>query len=150
MKIYKFSVGALSTNSYLCVDEATQKAFITDPGGNADRLLSAIKDKNAVLEYVILTHGHFDHILALNEIIAETGARVLIHGLDAGMLMKMIAATSATAIAAVATQVTIFFCFAFFCWILISCFFESLGAFTSVTWVSSTLLSLLRLPLPIV
>lgn len=87
MKIYKFSVGALSTNSYLCVDEATQKAFITDPGGNADRLLSAIKDKNAVLEYVILTHGHFDHILALNEIIAETGARVLIHGLDAGMLL---------------------------------------------------------------
>lgn len=87
MKIYKFSVGTLGTNSYLCVDESTQKAFLTDPGGDANKLLSAIEAKKATLQYVILTHGHFDHILVLNEIVSATGAKILIHRLDAAMLL---------------------------------------------------------------
>ena len=88
MKIYKFSVGALGTNSYLCVDEATRKAFLTDPGDDAEKLLNAIRVKDVTLEYVILTHGHFDHILALSEVMSETKAKLLIHRLDAGMLSE--------------------------------------------------------------
>lgn len=88
MKIYKFSVGALGTNSYLCVDEETKKAFLTDPGDDADKLLSAISSKNVDVTHIILTHGHFDHVLALNEVISKTGASLLIHRLDACMLAE--------------------------------------------------------------
>lgn len=86
MKIYKYSVGVMGTNSYLVIDEKSAQGALIDPGDNAQKLIKAIKDKNCILKYVILTHVHFDHILALNEVIANTGASLLVHKDDADAL----------------------------------------------------------------
>ena len=87
MKIYKYSVGSMGTNSYIVCDEESGDAFITDPGDNSEKLLNAISSKNLNLKYVILTHAHFDHILALPDIVEKTGAKLLLHKLDSPMLV---------------------------------------------------------------
>ena len=87
MKIFKYSVGVMRTNSYIVLDEETKKAAIIDPGDESDKLLSALESKGAELSYIILTHGHFDHIIAIPEIKEKTGASLLIHKDDAPMLV---------------------------------------------------------------
>ncbi len=86
MRIFKFTVGAMGTNSYILLDEHTKKAALIDPGDEPERLISALKAKDASLSFIILTHGHFDHIMALGKIKAETDAPILIHRDDAVML----------------------------------------------------------------
>lgn len=86
MKIYKYSVGAMGTNAYLILDPISNEAILIDPGDEADRLINIVKEKNCVLKYIILTHVHFDHILALNKVKKETGAFLLVHKDDAAAL----------------------------------------------------------------
>ncbi|MDI9493635.1 MAG: MBL fold metallo-hydrolase, partial [Bacillota bacterium] len=54
-----------SVNTYLVVDEETNKGFIVDPGGEDIDLLEFVKENNIEIEYIILTHGHGDHICGL-------------------------------------------------------------------------------------
>ncbi len=86
MKVFKFSVGPMGTNSYIVCDEISKDAFITDPGDEGEKLLNTIASKGLNIKYVILTHGHFDHIMALNDILNKTDAKLLVHKLDAPML----------------------------------------------------------------
>lgn len=86
MKIFKYSVGALGTNAYIILDEKTMEAMLVDPGDEPDKLLNALEAKGAHLTYIILTHAHFDHILAIPKIKEKTGASLLVHKDDAPML----------------------------------------------------------------
>ncbi len=54
--------GPLQVNTYLTYDETTKKGFIVDPGGYDKRITEEIKNNEIDLEYIILTHGHCDHI----------------------------------------------------------------------------------------
>ncbi|MGI6733149.1 MAG: MBL fold metallo-hydrolase [Anaerovoracaceae bacterium] len=65
MQIYRFVTGPLSVNTYLVVDEETNKGFIVDPGGEDADLLDHVENNNIEIEYIILTHGHGDHICGL-------------------------------------------------------------------------------------
>ena len=62
MKITKYMTGPIQVNTYLVYDEETKKGFIVDPGGYEPRITAQIKDEAVELEYIILTHGHGDHI----------------------------------------------------------------------------------------
>lgn len=64
MDIKVLVVGALQENCYVC--SIGNNAFIVDPGDEADRIIDACKDKNVV--EIIVTHHHFDHVGALDEI----------------------------------------------------------------------------------
>ncbi len=86
MKIFKYSVGVMGTNAYIILDEETMEAALVDPGDEPDKLLNVLDSKGASLTYIILTHAHFDHILALPEIKEKTGASLLVHKDDAPML----------------------------------------------------------------
>lgn len=54
--------GALQVNSYLVYDEETKKGFIIDPGGVNAGLLQKVEEENIDILYIVLTHGHGDHI----------------------------------------------------------------------------------------
>ena len=62
MKITKYMTGPIQANTYLVCDEETKKGFIVDPGGYEKKIKTQIKDENIDLKYIILTHGHGDHI----------------------------------------------------------------------------------------
>lgn len=66
MKITNLPSGPLAVNTYLVEDEATKKGFIVDPGGYNPQLTKQIEDEGIDIEYIILTHGHSDHIGGVN------------------------------------------------------------------------------------
>ena len=60
--------GVIDENTYFFVDDETRHGFLIDPGAEADRLLKIAADYKITVEKILLTHGHFDHIGAVNEI----------------------------------------------------------------------------------
>ena len=84
MKILTFVVGMVQTNCYLAFDEESREGFLVDPGDNDPAILRVIREQGVKLRYILLTHSHFDHIMALADIAGATGAAVAVHGLEAG------------------------------------------------------------------
>ncbi len=83
MKIKSIQVGGLATNCYILIDEAAKKAAVIDPGDEADRILAQLNGLDAQVEYILLTHGHYDHIggvAQLHEALPQ--AKVYIHQAD--------------------------------------------------------------------
>ena len=86
MKIKTVIVGLLHTNCYIIEDEVSSKCAVIDPGGAYERISEALEGKKP--EYIILTHGHFDHVLAAARLQSDTGAKVLVHKSDENMLKE--------------------------------------------------------------
>jgi len=86
MRVETLVVGPVMTNCYIIACEETNKGAVIDPGGDAKAILAAVKRMGADVEYVLNTHGHFDHTLANDAIVAATGATLAIHEADAPML----------------------------------------------------------------
>ena len=84
MKIQRFIVGPLQTNSYLVICEKTNESVLIDPGDASKELLKKVKENH--LKAMLLTHGHFDHIGGVNTVFDETGVQILIHSLDVPLL----------------------------------------------------------------
>lgn len=82
MDIITVKVGILQTNCYILKDDG--KAVVIDPGAKVQRILDALGD--AQLLAVLLTHGHFDHIGALNDLLAIQSVPVYLHSDDEPLL----------------------------------------------------------------
>ncbi len=95
MRITKIPTSGFSANCWLLCDEDRGEAAVIDPDAKAERILSALAEQNAVLSMILLTHGHFDHISAVDALRDATGAPVLIHAKDAPMLTDAAANASA-------------------------------------------------------
>ena len=65
MKVITTVVGELGTNCYLLIDEATREAALIDPADSPDELSALIEREGVTLRYILLTHGHRDHTLAV-------------------------------------------------------------------------------------
>ena len=81
MQIKRIITNFMSENAYICEDGG--EALICDPGGAADNIISALGAAKA--KYIILTHGHFDHIMAAKELRERCGAQIVISREDAQM-----------------------------------------------------------------
>lgn len=73
------TVGAIQEHTYFFIDEATKHAFVIDPGAEADRLLKFIENEGLVIEKILLTHGHYDHISAVKALKEALNCPVYIH-----------------------------------------------------------------------
>ena len=56
--------GSILTNCYLYADDATRHAFLIDPGFEPERIVDAVRKKDIVVEKILVTHGHYDHMSA--------------------------------------------------------------------------------------
>ena len=83
MQIQELTVGPIGTLCYILSAEDSDRCVVIDPGAEAERIRNAIG--NRTLEAILLTHGHFDHIGAVRELMAPDTA-LIIHTLDAPML----------------------------------------------------------------
>ncbi len=90
MFLKKFIVGPLETNCYLIADEKNKIAAVIDPGGEeaADLIFKSLQENDFSLKYIINTHGHIDHIIGNKSLKDQTKALLLIHRLDAPMLIN--------------------------------------------------------------
>lgn len=71
--------GVFTTNSYFLIDSETNHGFLIDPAAEADKLLNYIKENNLVIEKILITHSHFDHIGAVKEIREALTIPVYVH-----------------------------------------------------------------------
>lgn len=78
MQIQEITGGVLPTNCFIVTDEETGISAVIDPGFTADELFDAIKDLEK-LDAILLTHGHFDHIMGVKDIQEMTGAKIYMH-----------------------------------------------------------------------
>lgn len=84
LKVEGYPVGYMATNCYLVTDARTDECFIVDPGtydASLKRLLQDVKEGK--LRYILLTHGHFDHIMGVLDVRKNYGGKIVIHEKDA-------------------------------------------------------------------
>lgn len=80
MEIKRFVLSAISVNSYVLIKG--DKAVVIDVGLEPQDLLSFLEERKLKLQAVLITHGHFDHIGGLDELLAKYPAPVYIHELE--------------------------------------------------------------------
>jgi len=82
MLIKTLPVGMLETNCHIVTDEQTRKCAIIDPGAESNTILDYIEANKLIPAAIFLTHGHFDHYMALDAVRDSTGAPVYINSAD--------------------------------------------------------------------
>ncbi|MBL7074297.1 MBL fold metallo-hydrolase [candidate division KSB1 bacterium] len=90
MILERLEVGPLVTNCYIIGCEETKEGAVVDPGGDEERILARVEALGINIKYIVNTHGHSDHITGNRKVKEATGARLLIHPKDAGMLTSSI------------------------------------------------------------
>ena len=86
MDIVSFTDYGFGSNTYLAVNEETKQAVLIDAGTSATQILDYLEDNDIKLVAILLTHGHPDHLLSLNEVAEATGAPSYMHPEDAQLL----------------------------------------------------------------
>ena len=74
-------------NAYFYIDDTTKHGFLIDPGFEGDKLLQIIEENNWIIEAILITHGHFDHIGEIERIREKTNCKVYA-GLKASMYLE--------------------------------------------------------------
>lgn len=82
MYVKTITVGAFQENSYLVVDDHSNRAVIVDPGSEGERLVDAIERSGATLEAIWITHAHVDHVGAIAFVKRKWDVPIYLHPLD--------------------------------------------------------------------
>lgn len=86
MKIIRIPAGIYAANCYIVYSTQTNKGIIVDPGGDVDRILEIIEEKKLSIEYIVLTHGHGDHIGGVVDLLSTLKVPLLVHKQDLNMI----------------------------------------------------------------
>ncbi len=78
-KVEKFICGSVGTNCYFLSNTETKEAVLVDPADNAPALKRQIEQKGLKPVAILLTHGHYDHILAADELRKAYGIPIIAH-----------------------------------------------------------------------
>lgn len=71
MIIEAIPAGIYDANCYILVEENTKECGIIDPGGDSERLISQIDKLNAKPKFILLTHGHMDHVGGIIDLVKK-------------------------------------------------------------------------------
>ena len=82
LKIYTLPLGDYMTNTYIVHADDADTCAIIDPGYEAQTILAQVKKLGLTVDAVLLTHGHFDHVGAVQEIVEATGCKLWMNKAD--------------------------------------------------------------------
>lgn len=91
MIIKHWQAGIFGANNYLVINEARKEAIMIDCSEYTERLENELKSYDSELKYILLTHGHFDHVMGINKtkqkypkakVCAHVGDKKLIEGIN--------------------------------------------------------------------
>lgn len=86
LEIYGMTLGPIQENAYVVVDQESRQALIFDPGDEAERVISWIREQGVEPLAILLTHTHSDHIGALDEVRDAFNIEVYVHENEATWL----------------------------------------------------------------
>lgn len=78
-KTHTLPLGEYQTNCYILYHSDSKTCALIDPGTNAGYILEKVASLGLTVEAILLTHGHFDHVLAVKEITEKTGCALWMH-----------------------------------------------------------------------
>lgn len=87
MDIRSFVVGPIDVNCYIVQDTETKQGMVVDPGGDGESLWKYIQSEGIKIQVIVNTHGHGDHIGAVDFLRQKTGAPFMLHADDAQMVL---------------------------------------------------------------
>lgn len=61
-------VGSVGTNCYIVHKKDSEHCFVVDPGDSGDKIANYIRNQKMILDHILLTHGHFDHIQGVRDL----------------------------------------------------------------------------------
>lgn len=76
MKIQHSVLGMCATNTYYVYDDETKRGLIVDPADSPDTIIARVDSLSMIPEAILITHGHFDHVLAMNKVREHYGIKV--------------------------------------------------------------------------
>ncbi|MGI6176463.1 MAG: MBL fold metallo-hydrolase [Christensenellales bacterium] len=86
LQVQTAAVGPIQANCYIVYQKDQAECVLIDPGGDADQLTSLLDKLGVSPTYILLTHGHFDHLGAVAQLAERYGAKVAIHEAEAHAL----------------------------------------------------------------
>lgn len=87
LEVFKFIVGEIQTNSYIILDKKSNEAALIDPGDKTKELENFVASLEN-LKYILLTHGHFDHIARACYFKEKTNAKIAISKADSSFIAE--------------------------------------------------------------
>ncbi|HRV92924.1 MAG TPA: MBL fold metallo-hydrolase [Anaerolineae bacterium] len=86
MIVKQLPLGPIQTNCYIAGCEETKEGVIIDPSAEPEQIMAEINNLGLTVKYVLLTHAHFDHMMANAGVVEATGAPLALHPLDLPLL----------------------------------------------------------------
>lgn len=83
MQIKTFVAGPVQANNYLVYDEQSKEAVLIDCSDYVQGIIDIVQKENLNVKYILLTHGHFDHVLGINAMKEALNTKAYVHEGDA-------------------------------------------------------------------
>ncbi len=82
----QMEIGPMENYVYFVGDKKKREIAVIDPGWEADTILKMAEKEGMKITHIFVTHTHFDHVNALEEVLAKTDAKVAVHAQEAPFL----------------------------------------------------------------
>ncbi len=86
MNIYRIPAGVYAANCYVVFSDESNEGIIVDPGGDIDDIIKIIDENKVNVKFIVLTHGHGDHIGGVTELKKKYNVPLMVHEDDVELL----------------------------------------------------------------